>query len=61
MVGVIGSSILLAGTLMLVLPGPGIVVMVIGLAILATEFAWADALLIRARQQAGRVKTRLRS
>lgn len=56
----IGSTILVAGILMLVLPGPGIVVIVIGLAILATEFAWAEAMLIRARDHAGRIKKKVR-
>ena len=59
-IGVIGSTILVAGILMLVLPGPGIVVIVIGLAILATEFAWAEAMLIRARHHAGRIKKKVR-
>ena len=50
----------MAGILMLVLPGPGIVVILVGLAILATEFAWAEAMLIRARHHAGRIKKRVR-
>ena len=37
----IGSTVLMAGVLMLVLPGPGILVILVGLAILAIEFAWA--------------------
>ena len=41
---------LLAGFAMLVLPGPGIIVIILGLAILATEFAWAER---RARQDVG--------
>jgi tellurite resistance protein TerC len=36
---------------MLVLPGPAIIVIPAGLAILATEFAWARRLLHRARDQ----------
>jgi len=38
---VIGSTVVIFGVLLLVLPGPGILVIAIGLAILATEFAWA--------------------
>jgi uncharacterized protein (TIGR02611 family) len=56
----IGSTVLLAGVLMLVLPGPGIVVIIVGLAILATEFAWANRLLTRARDRAARVAAKLR-
>jgi len=40
-VAVIGGTILLGGIIMLVTPGPGVVVIVLGLAILAIEFAWA--------------------
>ena len=38
---VLGSTVLLAGVAMLVLPGPAIVVIPVGLAILGIEFAWA--------------------
>lgn len=36
-----GMTVVLIGVAMLVLPGPGLVVIPIGLAILATEYAWA--------------------
>jgi tellurite resistance protein TerC len=48
---VVGSTVVLAGVAMLVLPGPAIVVIPAGLAILATEFAWAARLLHRAKAQ----------
>jgi tellurite resistance protein TerC len=51
----IGSTVVVVGILLLVLPGPGILVIVVGLAILATEFAWAEALLAAARERAARV------
>ncbi len=60
MVLVIGSIVLIAGLLMLVLPGPGILVIIVGLAILATEFVWAERLLIHARERAARVARKLR-
>lgn len=41
----IGFFLLLAGLAMLVLPGPAIVVIPIGLAILSLEFIWAERLL----------------
>lgn len=43
-----GFTILLAGIAMLVLPGPGLLVIVVGLALLAVEFAWAERMLERA-------------
>lgn len=48
-VAVIGGTILLIGIALLVLPGPALVVIPIGLLILATEFAWARWLLRRAQ------------
>lgn len=44
---VIGFTVLLVGVAMIVLPGPAIVVIPAGLAILATEFVWARKLLAR--------------
>jgi uncharacterized protein (TIGR02611 family) len=43
-VAVIGSTIVLFGLALLILPGPAVVVIPVGLAILATEFAWARRL-----------------
>ena len=44
---VLGVAILGAGVTMLALPGPGVLVIVVGLAVLATEFAWAERALDR--------------
>lgn len=52
---VVGFTVLLIGVVMLVLPGPAVVVVPLGLAILATEFVWARRLLNHLRQTAGRV------
>lgn len=43
-VAVAGLTVMLAGVAMLVLPGPGIVTILAGLAILGTEFPWAKRL-----------------
>jgi Putative transmembrane protein (PGPGW) len=48
-VAVIGITILLLGLAMVVLPGPAFIVIPLGLAILATEFAWARRAVRRAR------------
>jgi len=40
-VAVVGSTVLVVGVVMIVAPGPAIVVIPIGLAILSAEFAWA--------------------
>lgn len=49
---IVGATITLAGVAMLVTPGPALVVIPIGLAMLALEFAWAERLLHRALDHA---------
>lgn len=50
-IAVIGFTILLIGIVMILLPGPAIIVIPIGLAILATEFVWAKLLLRRLKRK----------
>ena len=47
---IIGFTVLGIGIALLVLPGPAIVVIPIGLAILATEYAWARRYLSKFKQ-----------
>lgn len=47
-----GAVVTLVGLAMLVLPGPALLVIPIGLAMLAMEFAWAERMLDRALDQA---------
>jgi uncharacterized protein (TIGR02611 family) len=49
---VVGAALVLVGLAMLVLPGPGIVVVVLGFAVLATEFVWAEVALDKAKEKA---------
>ncbi len=53
-VAVVGFALLLAGLVMLVVPGPGLLVIIAGLMVLATEFAWAARSLDAARERAAR-------
>ena len=57
-IGVLGGTVLVSGVLMIALPGPAILVIPAGLAILATEFEWAHNLNVRlqARVKAMREK-----
>lgn len=48
-IGVVGATVLLLGVIMIVTPGPAIVFIPAGLAILGLEFAWARYWLRRAR------------
>jgi tellurite resistance protein TerC len=47
---VLGGTVLLLGIALLVLPGPAFIVIPLGLAILAVEFAWARRWLRRMRR-----------
>jgi tellurite resistance protein TerC len=49
-VGLVGVTVLLIGVVMIVTPGPALVVIPVGLAILSIEFAWARAWLRRLRE-----------
>ena len=49
-VAVVGVSVLLLGIVMIVTPGPAVVVIPAGLAILAIEFVWARLWLRKLRE-----------
>ncbi len=59
-VAVIGGSIVLIGIAMIVLPGPAIVVIPLGLGVLGLEFAWARYWLRKLRATAHEVVNRVR-
>jgi uncharacterized protein (TIGR02611 family) len=58
-VTVIGALVLLAGLVLLVLPGPGWVLIFVGLSILGSEYVWAQRLLRIAKEQANNAKDKL--
>lgn len=51
-VTVVGLLVVVGGIALMVLPGPGILLVVVGLAVLATEYAWARNLLGTAKEKA---------
>lgn len=57
----IGLTIIGIGIALLVLPGPGIAVIIVGLALLATEFAWARSLLERGKHHSRRAYQSVRN
>jgi hypothetical protein len=61
LIGIVGGIVLLVGVAMIVLPGPAIVVIPAGLAILATEFEWAHRLKERAKDWFERARERHRA
>lgn len=56
-ISVVGGALVLIGLAMFVLPGPGILVIAIGFAILGTEYAWAAAALDRTKKLAAQAAT----
>jgi tellurite resistance protein TerC len=59
-VTVVGTTIVVVGIAMIVLPGPAIVVIPLGLGILGLEFAWAKRYLRRIREESSDALDRLR-
>jgi tellurite resistance protein TerC len=63
-IAIVGFTVLLLGVVMIVLPGPAFIIIPLGLAILATEFVWAQRLLTKAKayfdKQRQRVADRVR-
>jgi tellurite resistance protein TerC len=59
-VAVIGGTIVALGIAMIVLPGPAVVVVPIGLGVLGLEFAWARHWLRKLRATASDVVSRVR-
>ena len=55
-VAVVGFTILIIGVLLIVLPGPATLVIPAGLAVLATEFVWAENLLKKIKSKLKRKK-----
>ncbi|MGH2629064.1 MAG: PGPGW domain-containing protein [Actinomycetota bacterium] len=51
-VTIAGFAVLLAGVALLVLPGPGWLLIFIGLGILSTEYVWARRMLMAAKRKA---------
>jgi uncharacterized protein (TIGR02611 family) len=52
----VGMTLLVAGAAMLVLPGPGIAVILLGLVVLSAEFQWAQRVLAWVRERTSDLK-----
>lgn len=59
-VAVIGTTVLLIGIVLIVLPGPAFIVIPVGLGILATEFAWARRWLKKVKQVTSSLVSRVK-
>jgi uncharacterized protein (TIGR02611 family) len=58
-IAVAGGALLVGGAIMLVTPGPGLIVIFAGLGVLATEFAWAASARDRVKDRAETERERL--
>jgi tellurite resistance protein TerC len=52
-IAIVGFTVLGAGVAMIVLPGPAILVIPVGLGILGLEFAWARKWLVQIKERGG--------
>ena len=57
---VIGATVVLLGIVMVVTPGPGLLVILGGLAILGTEFLWARSLMKNIKERAAQAMDKAR-
>lgn len=55
-IGVIGTTVLVIGVLLILTPGPASLIIPLGFAILASEFAWARRVIRRGKVFVGRIR-----
>ena len=60
-VATIGGTLLVLGIIFLVLPGPGLPLVIAGLAVLGSEFAWAQYMLSRIKEKSQQVAQKAKS
>lgn len=58
-VSLVGGSLLILGLIFLILPGPGIPLIIAGLAILASEFTWAEIWLHKTKKRSAEIFKKL--
>lgn len=59
LIAIFGFTLLACGIAMLVLPGPGWLIILLGLSVLSAEFAWARRLLRRIKQKGREIKNQV--
>lgn len=57
-IGLLGGGVTVAGGIALIGPGPGILIVLAGLGILATEFAWAGEVMMHTKRIASKATAR---
>ena len=57
-IGLLGGGITVAGAIALIGPGPGVLIILAGLGVLATEFAWAGEVMMHTKRIASKAEAR---
>ena len=57
-IGIIGGGVTVAGGIALIGPGPGVLIVLAGLGIQATEFAWAGEVMMHTKRLAAKAAER---
>jgi uncharacterized protein (TIGR02611 family) len=57
---IVGFVLVLGGVVLLVLPGPGMLIIIAGLAVLGSEYMWARRMLDMAKKKAREAAARVR-
>lgn len=57
-VATVGTTLVLLGIIFVFIPGPGLPLIVLGVAILATEFAWAQVVYNRIKSETDKLTAR---
>ena len=60
-IAIIGTTVVLLGVAMLVLPGPGILTIILGLMLLGVEFAFARRWLVRIKSASQKAADKVRA
>jgi uncharacterized protein (TIGR02611 family) len=58
LIGVIGGGVTVIGAIALIGPGPGVLILLAGLGILATEYAWAGRIMLHTKNIANKAAQR---
>ncbi len=56
---IFGFTILLLGIALLFLPGPGILIIILGLFVLSAEYVWAKRLMNRVKSGVNKIKNKI--
>lgn len=59
-IATVGASLLVIGVILIILPGPGLLLILAGLLVLSVEFAWAERHVHKVRSKVETTKAKLK-